>query len=186
MKGKYNIKPGDRFNRLVAVKLDHVGKHYRSYFLFRCDCGNEKIILGSLVISGNTKSCGCLSKEVKRNKRISNNHSEVTAIILGYKRHAEDRGFRWNLSREFVKKIIFRNCRYCGSIPSNKKKTKNSLGEGLLYSGIDRIDSTKDYDECNVIPACKICNYAKSNMDIKTFKSWAISIGKKAMAEQWG
>ena len=38
----------------------------------------------------------------------------------------------------------------------------------------------------NVVPCCKICNYAKSNMSIKEFHKWAVKIGKNAMAEQWG
>jgi len=58
------------------------------------------------MVSGNTKSCGCLAKEIKQSKRISKNHSDITAIILGYKRHAERRGFKWLLSRTFVEKLI--------------------------------------------------------------------------------
>lgn len=182
----YHIKPGEKFNRLTCISFSHIGEHNRSYFIFRCDCGKEKIILGSLVRSGNTKSCGCLSKEVKKNKRISDNHSELTAIILGYKRHAIDRGFSWELSREFVRDLIYKDCYYCGSPRSNTKITKNSLPGGLVYSGIDRIDSTKNYTQDNVVPCCRVCNYAKSNMNIKEFNKWAIKIGKKAMAQQWG
>ena len=183
---KYHIQPGEKYNRLTCVRFSHTGNHQRSYFVFRCDCGKEKTILGSLVTCGNTKSCGCFSSEIKRNKRISKNHSELTAIILGYKRHALARGFSWSLTRDFVKEIINRNCFYCGSPPSNVKKTKNSIDGGLFYSGIDRIDSTKNYTEDNVVPCCKICNYAKSNMPLNEFKEWAIKLGKKAMADQWG
>lgn len=183
---QYHIKTGDKFNRLTAVKLSHIGKHNRSYFLFRCECGNKKILLGSLVKSGNTKSCGCLSAEVKKNRRMPQNHSEITAIILGYKRHAIDRGFKWKLKRNDVENIIKQNCFYCKSIPANIKKTRNSVNGGLLYSGIDRIDSTRDYTKNNVVPCCRICNYAKSNMDTNTFQEWAIKLGKNAMADQWG
>jgi hypothetical protein len=186
MRKKYHIQPGDVFGRLTAIRFDHIGKHYRSYFLFKCECGKHKVILGSAVVSGNTRSCGCLSAETKKQKRVSRNHSEITAIILGYKRHAIDRGFKWSLSRDFVEMLIGQNCFYCGSRPSNKKKTKDSLGDGLLYSGIDRVDSSKDYTVENVVPCCKICNYAKSNMSVSEFKEWAIKIGSKAMAEQWG
>jgi hypothetical protein len=182
----YHIKPGDKYGRLTALRLDHIGIHHRSYFLFQCDCGNQKIILGSGVVSGNTKSCGCLSQEVKKNKRISDTHSEITAIILGYKRHALDRGFKWNLSRQFVEQLIKKHCHYCGMPPTNRKKTKNTIKDGLLYSGIDRINSSKDYDENNVVPCCRICNYAKSNLSIQEFHKWAVNIGKNAMAEQWG
>ena len=142
--------------------------------------------MGSAMISGNTKSCGCLAQETKQAKRISKDHSDVTAIILGYKRHAERRGFKWLLSREFVERLIKENCFYCGSKPSNIKKTKNSIGDGLIYSGIDRVDSCKDYTEDNVVACCRVCNYAKSNMDINEFRDWAIKLGKNAMARQWG
>ncbi|HDZ61168.1 MAG TPA: hypothetical protein ENH46_05670 [Candidatus Pacearchaeota archaeon] len=184
-----NKKPklinGTKYNRLTILSYSHSDKRWRKFYEVRCECGNKKVILGSALVSGNTKSCGCLSLEVKKNKRLSENHTEITAIILGYKRHAKDRGLKWNLPREFIENIIKKECYYCGTLPNNRKITKNSLNTGLLYSGIDRLNSVKDYTKENVVPCCKICNNAKSNMDIKSFKNWVIKIGKKAMAQQW-
>lgn len=182
---EYHIKPGDTYGRLTAINFDHMGEHNRSYFLFKCQCGKEKVILGSGVKSGNTRSCGCLSREVKA-KRKSEFHTETTAIILGYKRHANRRGFAWNLSRNEVEEIISSDCFYCGAKPNNHKTTKNTLAGGLYYSGIDRIDSSSGYSVGNVVSCCKICNYAKSNMTLKEFHEWALRLGKRAMAEQWG
>ncbi len=48
---------GRRYNSLTAVSLDHVNRH--AFWLFRCDCGTEKVINGNLVRRGTTKSCGC-------------------------------------------------------------------------------------------------------------------------------
>lgn len=175
---------GEKYGRLKIISFHHSDKRWRKWYECSCDCGNNKIIMGSAIVSGNTRSCGCLSKEVQRAKRISYNHSEVTAIMLSYKRHAIRRGFCWELSRMFVENLINKNCYYCGSEPMNIKKTKNSLGEGLLYSGIDRIDSLKGYTENNVVPCCKICNYAKSNMTTQEFYIWAKRLN--AMADQWG
>jgi ribosomal protein S27E len=182
---KPELKPGEKYNRLTIIKFHHSDKRWRKWYNVKCDCGNEKIVMGSAMVSNNTKSCGCLSMETKKRKRISNNHSEITAIILCYKRHAERRGFKWLLSRHDVKSIIKKDCYYCGSEPSNVKKTKNSISDGLKYSGIDRIDSMKDYTIENTVPCCRICNYAKSNMTLNEFKQWAIRLGKKAIAEQW-
>ena len=178
---------GQRFGRLVVVsRSDRNGKNsHRVYWNCQCDCGCASVTSSGCLRSGNTKSCGCLMDEVRK-KRISLNHSEFTAIILGYKRHAKDRGFAWNLSRQFVEDITQQDCHYCGCKPFNTKKTKNSIGDGLKYNGIDRIDSSRDYTECNVVACCRICNYAKSNMSIQDFQDWAINLGKKAMAEQWG
>ena len=38
----------------------------------------------------------------------------------------------------------------------------------------------------NSVPCCRICNYAKSNMDVNDFKEWEIKICQKDMADQWG
>ena len=178
-----------KYNKLKVIKFHHYDDRWRRFYLCKCECGNYTIVQETLLKNSNTKSCGCLkienNKKLKE-KRISKHHTEITAIILGYKRHAKDRGFSWELSREFVEKIINENCFYCGSIPFNKKKTKNSIGDGFYYNGIDRINSEGNYTENNVVPACKICNYAKSNMTLVKFKKWAIKIGQKAMADQWG
>ncbi len=60
---KPTIKAGDKYNRLTAIKFDHRDKNNNLYWLFRCSCGNEKVIQVNHVKSGDTKSCGCLSRE---------------------------------------------------------------------------------------------------------------------------
>ena len=65
LKGKLKaeIKSGQKFGRLTAIKFIKMGKNHHQCWLFRCDCGNEKIIMINSVKTGNTKSCGCLNKE---------------------------------------------------------------------------------------------------------------------------
>ena len=41
-------------------------KNHRTYNLYQCECGNQKILQKNNVNSGDTKSCGCLLKEVAR------------------------------------------------------------------------------------------------------------------------
>lgn len=180
MKKKLHVKKGDVFNRLTCIKFSHIGPHYRSYFLFKCDCGNKKILLGSAVVSGNTKSCGCFSLEVKQGRRISENHCEITAIILSYKRHAKSRGFIFKLDREFVTSLVSADCHYCGIGPSNFMKTKNSI-IGLAFNGIDRIDSNKDYSKQNVVACCRMCNNAKSNHSTEVFIRWIKRVYNKTI-----
>tara|TARA_S200002703_G_scaffold159045_1_gene171246 strand:+ start:3060 stop:3620 length:561 start_codon:yes stop_codon:yes gene_type:complete len=178
------IEVGMVFKWLTVKGFSHKDERWRKVWDVECRCGEAKKVLGSALVSGNTKSCGCYASVAARNRRISKNHSEVTAVILGYKRHAKDRGLSWELSRDDVESVISMSCKYCGSKPSNVKRTKNSIGGGLKYSGIDRVDSGRGYTIENIVPACKICNYAKSNMSIDEFASWAKRLG--AMATQWG
>ena len=186
MKQVKDIISGDVFGRLTVSEYSHTGKHYRKYFKTTCQCGTEKILSGEALISGNTKSCGCLATQVKKSHRLPNNYSEITAVILGYKRHAVDRGVEWRLSREEVEELISQKCVYCGTEPSNVKKTKNTLGEGLRYSGIDRVDSTKSYEKGNVVPCCKLCNLAKRDLGVEEFKVWALRLGSHANSPSWG
>lgn len=57
---------GKKFGRLTVLeKLPNIraGKKMCSVYRCKCDCGNIKIVLRNNLMSGNTKSCGCLSKD---------------------------------------------------------------------------------------------------------------------------
>ncbi len=54
---------GRRFGRLTAVeRLAHY-KDGKTYYRCICDCGTETIISSSSLVSGLTKSCGCLKRK---------------------------------------------------------------------------------------------------------------------------
>ena len=58
---------GERYGRLVAVrKLDPKGK--RTFWLFRCDCGEMKGIGLHGVRDGRVQSCGCLLAEILKSE----------------------------------------------------------------------------------------------------------------------
>lgn len=191
MSKRLNLKSGDRFGRLTIIKYDGVHKKpcgtTQSKYLCQCDCGNIVSVLAQNLKNGSTKSCGCLSKEIKDGKRLPNNAGVINQIILGYKRHARDRGLNWDLTHDEVSNIICQPCYYCGVINSNKRYTKNCK-EGFEYNGIDRVDNTKGYNINNVVPCCKICNYAKNDMTQKEFVLWIQKAAKhtEAMSTQWG
>jgi len=54
-----------RYGRLLAISQSQQRDASGVIaWLCKCDCGNEKIICGSNLTSGKTKSCGCLRKEL--------------------------------------------------------------------------------------------------------------------------
>lgn len=65
---------GIRFGRLTVIEKAGVkgaGKRgSKSLWLCKCDCGNEKVILRNSLVSGITKSCGCLGRENKRTMHL--------------------------------------------------------------------------------------------------------------------
>lgn len=54
---------GKKFNMLEALRPVYRNEQGNVVWLFRCDCGEEKEIIGIRVASGTTKSCGCLRRE---------------------------------------------------------------------------------------------------------------------------
>lgn len=61
---------GKRFGRLTVVKFDDSKEHTNgrnSWWVCECDCGNIVSVRDCKLITGYTKSCGCLQKEISPN-----------------------------------------------------------------------------------------------------------------------
>lgn len=55
---------GQVFGRLTAICYVHKVKSTNRVWLCRCECGTEIEVIGRSLTDGNTRSCGCLSREV--------------------------------------------------------------------------------------------------------------------------
>lgn len=53
---------GQKFQMLTALELRGRNEKRQTLWLFRCDCGTEKVLWGASVAHGYTKSCGCWQK----------------------------------------------------------------------------------------------------------------------------
>lgn len=52
---------GQKFGKLTVDKYKGKNKHNQSIWLCKCQCGNNKIIVGTSLRNGSTRSCGCLN-----------------------------------------------------------------------------------------------------------------------------
>lgn len=132
---------GQKFRRLIVDKYIGKNKYGQSLWLCRCNCGNKKIIVGSSLLSGNTKSCGCLKIKhgyAKRGK-LSKIYTAWDGMIqrcnninsYAYKNYG-GRGIkvckRWLKFKNFLKDV--------GNPPTNKHT-------------LDRINNNKGYNPNN-------------------------------------
>jgi|SRR5215216_7326309 len=60
---------GQVFGRLTVTSYSHLQDTDKGirihYYNVRCSCGIEKVVTRNTLITGSTKSCGCLAREAK-------------------------------------------------------------------------------------------------------------------------
>lgn len=162
------LNPGDVYNKLTAI--NYVGKH--SIWLWKCECGNTKIISKYDVTHGRIRSCGCLVKERAHLLNLKpNGEAAINSIYLVYKNGAKYRNLTFELSKDKFKELINCSCHYCGMPPSNEYKSRYSSGN-YKYNGLDRINSHLGYTEDNVVTSCYFCNRLKGALSYGDFLDW--------------
>ena len=65
--GKVINLVGKKFGRLLVIKKAE-SKNGNTYWTCQCECGKIKDICGKSLRRGLTKSCGCLHKEIVKNR----------------------------------------------------------------------------------------------------------------------
>lgn len=62
---------GETFGRLTVMRFSH-RRDEKSYYQCRCTCGTVFPVMYSHLLNGNTRSCGCLRKEL--NSKLYNKY----------------------------------------------------------------------------------------------------------------
>lgn len=140
---------GEKFNFLTVIKQVPKPPHLKNnhtYWLCRCDCGNEKIIDQRALKSGNTKSCGCYGKLSSKNNILKYNMKKQKLRNTFVK---EDNFFKFytKKNQEFIvdeddfDKVyqhywILRGGYICSKFSADKKQKYTLLHRYLMRSNI--------------------------------------------------
>ena len=188
---------GQKFERLLVIaEAEPVGTRRRAAWLCQCDCGNQKIVKADELKSGDTKSCGCLNKElnVERGRKmgVSNvqfHPSETTARRVWKKGYSDG-----DISFDDFFRLSQMDCHYCGAAPNNtqnaamedKKSSQFAKDNGnFVYNGLDRIDSSLPHTLDNIVSCCKWCNFAKRERTVAEFEAW-LELAYQALQKRKG
>lgn len=166
---------GQKINMLTVLKKIK-RKDGRHYYECSCECGGKSVVKGSDLRHAKTKSCGCyrlITSSINgKNTKKEYGVAAKSRIYDGYRFTAKARGIEFTLSKDMACELFLKNCYYCNSKPSNTHMDK-TYNKNFLYTGIDRMDSSKGYIKDNVVPCCKTCNLAKNDTPFEEFVQWA-------------
>lgn len=60
--GKIRHLEGKKFNKLTVLRKSEIKRHRKTMWECECECGNKALVNTNSLETGNTKSCGCLSR----------------------------------------------------------------------------------------------------------------------------
>ena len=169
---------GLKFNSwtvLNKIRKENLSEWSGNKYFCRCDCGNEKELLGGSLTTGASKTCGCW--QVKDTRETA-----LQSLFSATKNNAKRRNIEFSLSKEYFIEISEKCCNYCGGYPSQKFKVKNTkttkVNREFIYIGIDRVDSREGYTKKNTVPCCSKCNFSKHSLSLD---KWKIHLKKVCM-----
>lgn len=183
---------GKKYGRLTVISEAEyhksVGGSKKRMVLCQCECGNIKPVLVSSLISGSTKSCGCLLKEVSKAKQIKHGdgHSRLNCVWTNMKQRC------YNPKRSDFEKYGQRGITVCDEWKNNYAAFRDwAIANGYDPKAkrgqctIERIDVNGNYEpsNCRIATQKDQCNNLRKNLLIEingrkqTLKQWADESG---------
>lgn len=149
----------------VLDRAETPGGRAGASWLCECSCGRRRVVVGSDLRSGGSKSCG--RGRCHRDGRPAGESSKKQWLRL-YKENAEKRGFKFTLSDEDAYRISQQPCTYCGELPVYPYGGYGYNGR-YYANGLDRFDSREGYEAWNVVSCCPRCNMMKGSLTLDEF-----------------
>ena len=149
--------PGTVFNNWTAVRfVTKQGNSANHRWLFKCVCGNERILITGSVASGHSKSCGCVRKPSKDQARIN-------LIFKVLKAGAKRRKIPFVLSKSDIANLVEKQNWKCGRTGIPLDLSVGGPGKRMPFGpSIDRINSNLGYEPGNIQLVCLLYNFCKN------------------------
>ena len=175
-----DVNIGEIFGRLTVVDKT------RGYVKCLCVCGNTAVVKRCRLTSGNTKSCGCLKKEVL----VRVKHGRANSRVTGY----NDRTYGiWQAMRQRCSNPNHshygayggRGIRVCQDWDESFDKFVEDMGNAPEGMSIDRIDTDKGYNKNN----CTWATSAEQGLNTQKSKVYEVNGVRKTIngwSREWG
>ena len=168
---------GKKYNRLVALKVHSEGKRiikgkqygYTYNLLWKCECGNTKIIDSKSVVNGHTKSCGCLKPEVVSKRSTIHGHSKRGNKSPTFVSWMAMNNRCYTKSSSAYRKYGYMGIAVCERWRHSFKNFLEDMGDRPKGMTLDRIDYYGNYtpENCRWATPLEQANNQKSNVKVE-------------------
>lgn len=136
---------GRKYGRLTVLSLSHKINR-ATYWECQCECGNKITLPRSAFISGNTKSCGCLSSESKSERFFKHGMT----LTPEYRAWSAMVARTTNQKVKYSERYIGRGITVCDEWRYSFKNFYKDMGERpSLKHSLDRVDNDGNYEPGN-------------------------------------
>ena len=141
---------GVKYNKLEAIKEIGVDKSRRKLYLFKCDCGHERVAAAIDVRANRVKSCGCLLRK----------HGKSGTSIYGVWSHMIERCY--NVRVMSYSNYGGRGIKVCDRWKNSFENFYKDMGDKpSAKHQLDRIDNDGNYEPNN----CRWVNRSENSLN---------------------
>lgn len=190
------------FGKLTVISRESNNKDGRSMWLCKCSCGKDKIISGKSLVSGHTRSCGCLRLDVAADKFVKCLCGQKFGRLTVEKRaddYISPKGkhhVRWLCKCACGNSTIVDACQLtsgktksCGCLQKEKLSAGNVVHGGRydrlyhVWSNIKNRCYNENSSDYIYYGGRGVCMCEEWFLDYRSFKEWAINAGYDKNAE---
>lgn len=172
---------GQRFGRLVVIGRAGHSKNRRVLWNCQCDCGQRRVVAGVSLRRGDTKSCGCLSREITGDVHRKHGKSR-TPLYTVWKGMMTRCGLMGKPNKQEVKNYVNRGITVCEEWRVFENFERWALANGYAKGlELDRRDNDKGYCPEN-------CHFVTDKQNTRNRRrSWKLPSGEHIydFCERW-
>lgn len=181
-KSSFKNLEGERFGKLTVIKYIKYPK--RNKWLCKCDCGNETEVTTDSLLSGKTKSCGC----IRKGKFIDLTGKKFSYLtVISHVTFENKKRNKWLCKCDCGKMVLVESSKLRKSeVKSCGCKKKTLISQSNSKNGQSHTRLMKVWYEmkrrCTDINSKEYLNYGERGItickewlsDYETFKKWAL------------